>query len=207
MTKTNGLISAFAILLVVVACQPTDSQKTTKEDNAMDAEQTATYLEKGKMIAKATFTALSGQLKTAMAEGGVPNAVEYCNLVAYPLVDSLSQVHQATIRRTSTKVRNPKDKPTRIEQDVLEQYAKSKEQGEKLQPKVLQLADGDVAFFAPIMIDAPCLNCHGDVGEVVTEENYALIQSFYPEDQAVGYKMGDLRGMWSITFETDKNRN
>jgi hypothetical protein len=40
-------------------------------------------------------------------------------LAAYPLVDSLSQVHKTYIRRTSLKVRNPKDAPTESELIVL----------------------------------------------------------------------------------------
>ncbi|MFT5766074.1 MAG: hypothetical protein ACI8X3_003512, partial [Saprospiraceae bacterium] len=28
----------------------------------------------------------------------------------------------------------------------------------------------------------------------------AIIKQFYPEDEAIGYVVGDLRGIWSIEF-------
>jgi hypothetical protein len=49
------------------------------------------------------------------------------------------------------------------------------------------------------MIDnALCLNCHGKVGENVTQDTYQLIKDLYPGDSATGFEKGDLRGMWSI---------
>jgi hypothetical protein len=46
----------------------------------------------------------------ALQNGGIDSALQYCNLRAYPITDSLSLVHQASIKRVSTKVRNPRNK-------------------------------------------------------------------------------------------------
>jgi len=45
-----------------------------------------------------------------------------------------------------------------------------------------------------------CEKCHGKIGSTLKEADYASIKSLYPEDMAIGYKTGDLRGMWSISF-------
>lgn len=174
--------------------------KKEPSDNESKFDEKA-YFEKGQAIAAATFTALSGKLQSAMKEGGVPNAVEYCNLAAFPLVDSLSNVYKASIRRTSFKVRNPKDAPSQVEKGVLEEYEKTASTGGDLKPIVKQMENGKVVFYAPIKVNAFCLKCHGKIGETLKEEDYSVIKKAYPEDEAIGYVDGDLRGMWSIKFE------
>ena len=43
-----------------------------------------------------------------------------------------------------------------------------------------------------------CLNCHGEPGKEINESTLEKINSLYPEDKAIDFKVGDLRGMWSI---------
>ena len=116
-------------------------------------------------------------------------------------MDSLSQAHNATIRRASLKVRNPKDKPTSAELAVLEEYHAHVKAGEPLLPMVKAIDGSRAAYYAPILIQEACLQCHGKLGETLKEEDYAVIEKLYPEDEAVGYQAGDLRGMWSVTFQ------
>lgn len=176
-------------------CQNAADQK------ALTAAEKNQYTETGKAIAAQTFSALSARLTKAMEEGGVPNAVQYCNLVAMPLVDSLSKVHAATIRRTSLKVRNPLNKPTEWERETLLDFETKDKAGEELKPVVQMPNEQTIAFAAPIRIQPLCVQCHGKKGETMTAENAAFIQGLYPDDQATGYAEGDLRGMWSITFK------
>lgn len=194
---------SFSILLFFVACQSNTAEKTTHEDVVLDEATKKEYIQKGKAIAQKTFGTLAGQLKKSLGEGGVPNAIQYCNVAAFPLVDSLSKVHQAKIRRTSLKVRNPKDAPTQLEKVVLDKYATQATAGEKLKPVIEQIDNNTIAFYAPIKINAFCLQCHGEIGESLVAENNQFIQKHYPNDKATGYKDGDLRGIWSIEFTTE----
>ncbi len=99
--KLNILLILFASLFIgILACE-----NNTATDKTSPEKDQEIYISKGKAIAGATFSALSGKLKSAIEEGGVANAVQYCNIAAMPLVDSLSKVHKATIRRTSSKKR------------------------------------------------------------------------------------------------------
>lgn len=195
------LFSLSAVLFLFAGCAPTasDDQAATELTEA----QKEAYLQQGKAIATATFAELSGQLQAAMQEGGVPHAVRYCNTVAYPLVDSLSDVHGADIRRTSLLIRNPKDAPTPREREQLEAYASAKKAGNPLQPVVKAVSAEEIAFYAPISMQPLCLKCHGQLGETLAEADYAVIKEKYPADEAIGYQAGDLRGMWSITFARD----
>ncbi len=45
-----------------------------------------------------------------------------------------------------------------------------------------------------------CLKCHGLPGKDIDANTLALLQKKYPEDKATGYKLGDLRGAWKISF-------
>lgn len=190
---------AAGLLLLWTACTQKENQPDTIPP--LSQQEQETYTHKGKEIAAATFATLSGRLQQAMKEGGVPNAVDYCKLMAYPLVDSLSKVHKATIRRAAIKVRNPQNAADSYEKDALDLYASQVERSATLSPTVKLIDSHTVAFYAPIMIQPLCLNCHGTVNEELSPENYGVIQSKYPADQATGYKAGDLRGIWSIRFE------
>ncbi len=208
-TLPTLLLTALALLMLGIACSPAASSDQTSQAEAKKAAamDTAKYKKQGMEIAMSTFKALSTQLKSALKEGGVENAAQYCNTVAYPLVDSLSEVHQATIRRTSRKIRNPKDAPIPREEAMLNTYHDQIEAGQRPAPQVRQLANGEIAFYAPIMMQELCLKCHGKLGETLKAEDYAVIQSLYPEDEAIGYSEGDLRGMWSITLPAGKQPN
>ena len=137
-----------------------------------------------------------------MEKGGVKYAAQFCNLVAYPIVDSMSRAHNVRIRRVSDKPRNPKDAMNDDEQKVFALFkAKAQMPNAELKPIVMQHDDGTVGYYAPIKISMPtCLKCHGEVGKDVKAEDYKVLKSLYPNDVAVGYKEGDLRGMFSIRF-------
>lgn len=185
------------LIISIVACETT-TQKTKVDSTELSDQEKELYLDKGKQIAAATFTALSQELQRAVKEGGIPNAIQYCNIAAHPITDSLAQLHKATIRRTSLKNRSPENQATALEKTVLENFADKIADGQPLKPIIKPISNDKVAFYAPIKVNDFCLNCHGKLGENLAKENYQLIQKYYPNDKAIGYKSGDLRGMWSI---------
>lgn len=190
------VLAGSTFLLLLGAC--TTTQKTVE----LSEKEQKDYLQKGQMVAQQSFAALSSRLMAAIEQGGIPHAVKYCNVAALPLIDSLSNVHQANIRRTSLKVRNRQDIAQGWEKEVLEAYQGLLAEGKKPAPVVKKLDQKRVAFAAPIFMAQPCLKCHGKLGETLNEQHYATIKQLYPQDQAIGYVDGDWRGMWSITFFT-----
>lgn len=181
----------------------TESAKADTKNVELDSGQVAEIKAEGKMIAQSAFRVLSGQLQNAMAEGGIPNAIEYCNVAAYPLTDSLrNHFSLLKLKRATDRPRNLKNALTEEERTQFEQLKKLKMQGD-LQAIVTRNNDGTATFYAPILLKGQCLSCHGTKQAI--GEDYSLIKEKYPEDKAVGYSIGDLRGMWSITFKEDKN--
>lgn len=156
----------------------------------------------GAEIAVQAKTTISGNLMAALMEGGMEYAIGFCNLKANPIVDSLQVKYGARIRRVTMKVRNPQDAPDETEGPILEAYATAAADSLPLGDHVQLLGDGEVLFTRPIVIDnALCLSCHGTPGQELTEETRNLIKKYYPNDQATGYRMGELRGMWSIRMQ------
>lgn len=188
----------------IIACE-NQATSTSDEKTAATSLPDSIYLEKGKQIAGATFAVLSKELQSAMESGGVAQAVQYCNLAAYPLTDSLSKVHNAIIRRTSLKARNPNNTPTPEEKVVLEKYQQDLVDSVLLKPIVKQLDENNIYFYAPIVISDLCLKCHGKIGEKLQGKDYEIIKNLYPNDAAIDYESGDLRGMWSIKFVNSTN--
>ena len=196
--KNTFLYLTFLIGVSFCCLDCNNSSSQQENDIVLTSEESVMYLAKGKEVAAASFIALSQQLQKAVKEGGIPNAIQYCNVAALPITDSLAIQHQATIRRTSSKNRNTKNRPTDLEQSVLAEYAEKAKEGHDLKPIVKPLDDQKVVFYAPIKVNGFCLNCHGKLDGTLTLENHQIIKKYYPNDKAIGYVDGELRGIWSI---------
>jgi ABC-type phosphate transport system auxiliary subunit len=158
------------------------------------------YTTEGKEMAMATTKKLGSNLTQKMKEGGVKEAVPFCNTMAYSLTDEMSKKYNAEIKRTSDKLRNEKNKPNDEEKKIIEDYKKAMASNKQLKPVVAMDASGNPHFYAPIILKKKCMTCHGAVGGEVSVTTDSLIRSYYPNDKAVGFKEGDLRGIWSIKF-------
>ncbi len=195
--KYIKLIFILATILFFIDCK----NETAKSASSSKMQNTnEDYLKKGKTIAASTFITLSTKLQNAMQKGGVKNAVKYCNLSADGLVDSLENIHNAKIRRTSLKTRNSNNQPSDKELEQLKIYQDQLSNGTALDPVVVEMPNNEIAFYMPILAMPLCQKCHGTIGETLLREDYEYIQQLYPNDKAVGYSAGDWRGMWSITF-------
>ena len=180
------------ILLLSSSCQKSLTEKDKKE-----------YIVKGKEIAQASAEHLGGRLTKYMKEGGIVRAVPFCNTMAMPLTKEMSEKYNVSIKRTSDKLRNEKNKPTVEETGILNKYKDLLKANEQLEQLVELDKSGKPHFYAPIILQKKCLACHGEIGENVTVKTDSIIKSYYPNDMATGFKEGDLRGIWSITFKSN----
>ena len=145
---------------------------------------------------------LQAELKAALTAGGPLQAIEVCNVKAPAIATQLSEQQGMTVARTSRKPRNPANAPDVWELQVLSDFAARKAAGEGMDSletfKIVE-TDGKAEFrymkAIGIPAEAPCLTCHGDK---LKPEVQAQIRQLYPQDQAVGYKTGDLRGAFSL---------
>ena len=158
------------------------------------------YTLKGQEIAQATFNELSSQLMAQMKEGGPAQAVPFCKENAAVILGELSDKYDVTIKRSSDLLRSCKIEPTERELEIIYNYQKLIKEEKELRPIVEIDSNDKKHFYAPIKIKANCLMCHGKVNETMSVKTDSIIKSIYPFDIATGYSEGDLRGVWSITF-------
>ena len=208
-------LTIYFIVAVIFASCGRNADKTGNQDTATPGESTAPeklvaqqeqavkqkYLKKGSEVASLTQEALLKAVQGAMASGGPAYAVDYCNLEALELKDSLSALNNCTIQRLSTQYRNPADQPvTKTEKQQLKSYEMLHNKGEDLAPTVHIVGD-EVEYYQPIMIGSgTCLLCHGDPATQIASETMNVIRELYPNDLATGYALNDFRGVWKITF-------
>ncbi|GMQ25822.1 DUF3365 domain-containing protein [Algoriphagus sp. oki45] len=143
---------------------------------------------------------LISQLQNAISEKGVPGAIEFCSVSALPILTEVGKVHGVAIKRASNRYRNPADQPDPQELPILEAYEYNAENGIKSDPNIQKIEGGEVFLYTkPIVIPGGlCLSCHGDPGRDINSETLAKLAELYPQDQAKGHQIGDLRGMWSL---------
>lgn len=202
----NILIQLFTVS-ILFGCQPGKpvDRSAIKEElesrelkHVTEGELMAKGEELGKAIVEKSQKVLQQSLKRALAEGGVSGAIQYCNLNAYSIVKDLEDSLGVTISRVTNQPRNPKNKLLDTDKPIWEAYEYTPENASS---QIQVLDEQHLILTKPIKITTGlCLNCHGTVGETLTEENNALIQSLYPNDRATGYYTGDLRGMWRVVL-------
>ena len=76
--------------------------------------------ERGLKYALSTKKVLGKNLMGKIQKEGTIAALEFCNMKAYPLTDSMSVFHKATIKRVSDKPRNFKNKANSLEEGYIE---------------------------------------------------------------------------------------
>ncbi len=166
-------------------------------NSKINSEKYSEVQNKGSEIANITQTILLANVGKAIKKGGPEYAVEFCNLKASFITDSLNLVNNCTISRHSAKNRNAGNMLNgEMEKSIWEIFEKTNAKDTVVQSK------GKLVFYKPIKIASPaCLKCHGNPESDINASTFLKIQKLYPNDLAIGYKMNDLRGVWKIEFE------
>jgi len=154
----------------------------------------------GDSITQEAQTQLLAQLQQAIAANGHAGALNFCKVNALPILKSLETKHAVTLRRVSSRPRNPLDAPNADEIPLLDAYSYNAENNISADPSIQKLQQGEVFLYTkPITISsAMCLSCHGDPKKDIAPETAAKLKQLYPQDPATGYAEGDLRGMWAL---------
>ena len=195
------IIPIFAALLLIVGCSKPDYEIT--EPDKVEQEKA---VEIGSKLAGIVMDTLRNALMAAMQEGGPMEAVKVCNtkaLIITQLVAGSSPV-KVDIKRTSLKYRNPRNKPNEIESKALEYYQdKIADRAEIPMNYVQKVSDKDgihFYYYRPIKIMPFCLACHGDE-KTIHPGMKPILKQLYPDDLAIGYKEGDLRGLLRVRID------
>jgi hypothetical protein len=156
-------------------------------------------------IASAMLKELGQTLQAAMANGGPENAIGVCKTQAPEIAQNLSTKHQLQVARVGTRARNAvMGQPNEWQALALKQFEARLANGDKPQDiEFVQLTksgsyDLELRYAKPIVMQAMCTACHGST-EQITPSVKAKLEQMYPNDKAVDYKPGDLRGAVVVT--------
>ncbi|MCG6941999.1 MAG: DUF3365 domain-containing protein [Thiohalocapsa sp.] len=166
------------------------------------AETTADDAVQARALIKQFTTTLQGELKAGLQQGGPVAAVEVCKKVAPGIAADLSEQSGWDVGRTSLKPRNKAlNTPDAWERQVLEQFESRKAHGESPMgmsyASVEQTDDGKVyRYMQAIPTQEVCLACHG---KDIAPDLAAALDKAYPDDQARGFELGDIRGAFTLS--------
>ncbi|MCB9245237.1 MAG: DUF3365 domain-containing protein [Flavobacteriales bacterium] len=163
-----------------------------------EAERKA-LMDRGAEVVGSAQTELGSALQQQLKDSGVLHAIAYCNEHAAGITAGVSERSGHKVYRRSLKYRNPLNKPSDIEKNALKVFEYALEHEQPLHP-LLQWNEADSSFlyFAPIVVQPMCLNCHGTRDNGLAQETFERIISLYPKDKAFNYEAGQLRGMWVV---------
>jgi hypothetical protein len=198
------LISNSIIILLSIGCSTTDV-KISEPSN----EESQKIKSIGDSLSKKLIAALKGELSKAIQEKGVINAIQVCNLKALPITKQIgtSEEYSIDIKRTTSKYRNPQNKPNVVEELALEQYRKLYKENQPLPEYFIQKISEDnndyYNYYKPLKTASLCLLCHGDP-QTMDESLKDILKRLYPNDLATGHNEGDFRALLRIKI-MDKN--
>ena len=91
------------------------------------------------------------------------------------------------------------NKTDALDDQMYDHYNTLLSNGSRLDPQLHYDAVKDAyTYYSPIIMSGFCLNCHGS--KEFIGGTYEYILSLYPDDLAIDYRSGDLRGLWRIDF-------
>lgn len=192
----NRIFIPTILLFVLISC----TGKSDREEKISE-EKYSSYLEKGDKISNLAQGVLLRHVGEAIQQGGPEYAVEFCNLQAASITDSLNEVNNCIISRVSAKNRNPENELSGQQEKQLWNLMAEKAAAGNAHDTLL--ADGNsLVYYKPIKTKLPaCLKCHGTPEQDINQATLQKINELYPNDKATGYALNDFRGMWKIRFE------
>ncbi|MDZ7806791.1 MAG: DUF3365 domain-containing protein [Gracilimonas sp.] len=192
------LLIVSVIVFAGFACSE-KSDKSEPDITLTESEMTE-YRAKGGELAGTTQKVLGSNLIKAINEGGPVNALEFCKIQAHPLTDSMATELQAHIIRVTDKPRNPDNVADQRQLEYISSAKMNLTSGEDVKPEI-NIIEGKITGYYPIITNQLCMQCHGSENEQINEETLAKINELYPDDQATGYGVEELRGIWVVEMD------
>ena len=174
-------------------------------DNTPPSNIDAGLVQSTRSIAGDLLGQLGQKLKAAMSTDGPVAAVSVCKESAPAIARQLSVANDAKVTRVGTRVRNQNmGIPNAWQKEALTQFEARLSQGEKAADiEYWQVADNghgksELRYAKAIAVQPQCLSCHGSAQDIAAPLAEKL-RIEYPNDQATGYSVGQLRGAVVVT--------
>lgn len=178
------------VILLIAGCS------TVSVDNP---ELDQTTLDESRSLAKSFGMRLKSELKRGLETGGPVTAIRVCKDLAPQIASELSRQSGAKVTRTSLRYRNPGNAPEPWQTRVLNDFDyRAADSGTDVPLEyAARESDGSIRYMLAIRAGGMCLSCHG---AVIVPKMQEIIDREYPHDRAVGYRAGDIRGAFSVTW-------
>lgn len=187
--KKKTVYRLLLTMLAAITCLSTVLAETQDEIQLrIEAEQ----------ITKAFAGQLKPRLLQAIASGGPVQAISVCSEQAPLIARKLSAESGWMVKRVSLKARNDKNAvPDQWERESLEDFDGRRARGEPADSLVrAESVNGRFRFMKAQAVEPLCLACHGTA---IGDDVKAALGSRYPNDQATGYSLGEIRGAFSLS--------
>lgn len=185
--------------LVIVGCsKPVEEPVVVEEvivpewERVLPGLMTDTQKAQQELILTATNALASemmGELMAALDESGPAGGIGVCRDKAPAVAARVTEIYGVGIGRTSNRLRNAAN--------VAPAWAETYVADMVEDPTWVGGPEGELGALLPIRLKAECQMCHGPA-EAIDEEVMAAILEAYPDDQAVGFAEGDLRGWFWV---------
>jgi Protein of unknown function (DUF3365) len=156
------------------------------------------WVAEARSVATAMPPKLLAVLTDAINQGGPEGAIAVCKDKAPQMAQAASAQSGWQIRRVSLRNRNPKAVPDEWEKVALADFDRRAAAGEN--PATLERAevvpvDGrpTYRYLRALPTQELCVSCHG-APEKLSPAVAAKLRELYPDDRAVGYSPGQIRG-------------
>ena len=168
---------------------------------AVRAEDAA-WIPQARQVAGEVPPRLLATLTLAIEKGGPDGAIVVCREEAPRLAKAASEQSGWQVRRVSLRPRNPKAVPDAWERAALEDFDRRAAAGESLATleKAEVVVEGGQSvqrYMRALPTQSLCLACHGESAQLSPAVS-ARLKELYPDDRAVGYTAGQIRGAMTI---------
>jgi Protein of unknown function (DUF3365) len=199
--RFQALFWLTGLAVVAAGCSPTVTPSGVNTADAIPVSivsgEEPTQEQKDRMLAakEALFSKLSSRLTEVMGKSGPAAAITVCQQEASKIASEVSAERGLQIGRTGVRLRNPNN--------LAPEWARSLIEAKSDAPTFAKLSNGHAAALLPIKLQGQCLMCHGPK-EQVTSIIQDQLTRLYPNDQATGFKEGELRGWFWIDLPSNE---
>ncbi|MEO2068808.1 MAG: DUF3365 domain-containing protein [Desulfurobacteriaceae bacterium] len=161
----------------------------------------------GERASKELMKELKSNLVRAISKKGTEGAVLFCAKEAEKITKIVNnRLGNIKVSRVSEKYRNPTNRPSKIDVEVLRLLEEKQKEGDLPPFYISAVKKGGKVFYIyykPLITNQFCLNCHGSL-KSMDPKIVRVIKEKYPNDKAVNYKAGELRGVIKVVIPEDE---
>ncbi len=195
-------IIIITLTLFLLGCSTAEKEHSSKL--TQDAEQKL-MRSSSSLLIKNFMANLKSELMKGVKAGGFENAINVCQVKAPEITDKfLGEAY--SIKRVTDKPRNQDNLADVHELEILSLFADSLKKLEYFDEWKDSENKKDYYFYKPIYIGKLCLKCHGDAKSIDKKAAIAVKEK-YPDDKAIDYNAGDLRGMFVVNIKHSAGAN